>query len=72
MKQTMIAVLVLLSATAASAQTQEQREACMPDYQKLCSSVLPGGGRILKCLRDHSADITERCRTAIASATPPK
>jgi len=70
----MIAALLTLLATSASAQgpTSEQREACMPDYEKLCSGVVPGGGRILKCLREHSTEITDRCRAAISNASRPR
>jgi hypothetical protein len=74
MTRTMIGILLLFSAAEAHAQgpTPAQREACMPDYQKFCSSVLPGGGRILNCLREHSSEITDRCRAAISTATPPR
>jgi hypothetical protein len=27
---------------------------CRPDYDRLCSGVQPGGGRILACLQSHA------------------
>jgi hypothetical protein len=75
MKQAAIAVLAASLAAPVAAQdapTPAQREACMPDYQKFCASVLPGGGRILRCLREHSVEIGDRCRMAISAANVAK
>eukprot|EP00958_Prasinococcus_capsulatus_P008020 scaffold751_cov395-Prasinococcus_capsulatus_cf.AAC.27 len=35
---------------------------CKPDVQKYCSNVKPGLGRVHRCLRDHSTDISEECK----------
>jgi hypothetical protein len=43
------------------------RQACEADYHRLCATVLPGGGRILKCLTDHDNDLTPDCRSALRS-----
>ena len=45
-----------------------QRQACAADFQKLCADVMPGGGRIVTCLREHAASLSEACRAAIDEA----
>lgn len=44
------------------------REACKADYDRFCSKVRPGGGRILQCLQDHVGDLTPACRAALPAA----
>lgn len=46
------------------AQTAEQRAACKDDFQKLCKGVMPGGGRVIKCLTEHKDKVSEGCRKA--------
>jgi hypothetical protein len=41
--------------------------ACRPDVERFCSSVVPGGGRIIACLRDHAADLSQPCRDEAAA-----
>lgn len=42
--------------------------ACQGDIQKHCASVIPGGGRIVRCLAANRADVSEGCRNAILAA----
>ncbi|HKD53746.1 MAG TPA: cysteine rich repeat-containing protein [Steroidobacteraceae bacterium] len=44
------------------------RSQCGADFQKFCSSVQLGGGHGVACLREHAADLTPGCRTALTSA----
>jgi hypothetical protein len=44
-------------------------EACWDDVTRLCDGVRPGGGRILKCLKEHESDLSEPCKAALQ---PPK
>jgi len=44
------------------------RDACKADYDRLCSGVRPGGGRILQCLDAHAADLSASCRAALPQA----
>jgi hypothetical protein len=48
--------------------------ACKGDVQKFCKDVQPGGGRIIKCLEDHKAELSPECaaqeKTAHAAPTP--
>ena len=56
----------LLSAQTAS--PQDPRIACAADVQKLCSNVPQGGGRIIACLKQHQAEVSDRCKQAIVGA----
>jgi hypothetical protein len=57
-------LLSLGLSTPSQAQTAEQRAACKDDFQKLCKGVMPGGGRVLKCLSEHKDKVSEGCRKA--------
>jgi hypothetical protein len=41
---------------------------CRNDAAALCAGVIPGGGRILKCLACQSANLTPSCKTALNNA----
>lgn len=41
---------------------------CRGDYDRLCSSVVPGGGRILACLQDHVNQLSPNCAHAMPRA----
>jgi hypothetical protein len=63
---------------ACSAQTQvspqTRREAialmkvCRGDYDRLCASVRPGGGRVLACLQNHANQLSAACGQALPRA----
>ena len=42
--------------------------ACGADRQRLCSSVLPGGGRIVRCLAANADGLSPQCRSAMIEA----
>ena len=44
------------------------RAACASDVQKLCAGVPSGGGRIIACLKQHQAEVSDGCKQAIAKA----
>ena len=41
------------------------QQACTGDMEKFCKDVQPGGGRILKCLRERSQELSSVCRQEI-------
>jgi hypothetical protein len=52
--------------TCAQAQdARTAREVCATDYKKFCSTVTPGGGRIVKCLADNLERLAPDCKAAI-------
>ncbi len=42
--------------------------ACSEDTKKFCKDVKQGEGRVLKCLGEHEAQLSEGCRKSLASA----
>jgi hypothetical protein len=65
-----VAVVIVLAApapaAAASAQpSPELCQLCEADYHRLCPTIVPGGGRILKCLLDNDKDLSTKCRAAL-------
>lgn len=40
----------------------EAQQACTGDMEKFCKDVQPGGGRILRCLREHTQELSSACR----------
>ena len=42
---------------------------CQRDYHRLCSFVLPGHGRVARCLLDHEAQLAPNCRQALSIAS---
>lgn len=46
----------------------ELKEACQADLDKFCKDVQPGEGRLAKCLKEHTAELSETCSKKIAEA----
>jgi hypothetical protein len=69
MSRLSIAVVVFAAglSTEAFAQnlTSEQRTACKADYEKYCSGVMPGGGRIIACLNKQRDSLGEACKKVL-------
>ncbi|MGX9965195.1 cysteine rich repeat-containing protein [Roseomonas sp. F4] len=72
MSRSLILVTLLVTAAvlpAAAQQPQQQRallNACGADYRTHCANTPRGEGRILACLRQNSAQLTQPCRDALA------
>lgn len=65
---TMTTLFTIAQAEAA----EDARKACRADYEQFCKDTMPGGGRIAKCLADHSDRLSSACRTAMADAKASK
>jgi hypothetical protein len=67
------AFLVVASPPSGSAQDSlqvRQREAmmaCTEDRIRLCSNVLPGGGRVVACMQFHAEKLSQRCFQAMTA-----
>ena len=59
-------VAAALTALAQDARSQA-REACEADYRRLCTGIMPGGGRIRKCLDEHADALSPRCKQIISA-----
>ena len=58
-----------LYAQAVSSQASaDAQAACASDVQKLCAGVQSGGGRIIACLKQHQAEVSDGCKQAIVKA----
>jgi hypothetical protein len=42
----------------------------MPDFQKYCSGVAPGGGRIIQCLAKQTDKLTPECKKVVQAHAP--
>jgi outer membrane biosynthesis protein TonB len=49
------------------AQRAAVRAACRSDYMANCSSVTPGGAAAVKCLVQHEANLSAKCKQAVAA-----
>jgi hypothetical protein len=67
MKRLIFAALALsLSAAAAAKEPGNDPFApCKPDYERLCKSVQPGEGRIVKCMMDNKANVSAPCKAVL-------
>ncbi|CAN5256207.1 hypothetical protein BH10PSE10_BH10PSE10_14390 [soil metagenome] len=69
LRMCLAAVMLSLPALASAQEiTAAQRTACKTDYEKYCSNVMPGGGRILACLAKENANLSPACKAALAAA----
>jgi hypothetical protein len=43
------------------------KKACKEEHKKLCKDVKPGEGRIIKCLKQNEAQLSDACKAALAT-----
>lgn len=41
---------------------REAHEACKADVEKFCKDTKPGAGRVIKCLKEHEAELSSECK----------
>ena len=51
---------------------QQFRAACDPDIKQFCANVQPGGGRVIRCLQDHSKEVSPPCHQVLEKREPRK
>ncbi len=62
-KSVILGVAFLFISGAAFAHHKGNHEgACKADVEKFCKDVKPGGGAILKCLNEHSSELSTECK----------
>ena len=71
------ALMILAGASVAAAQQPPNnammmsgpvQQACDKDVKTLCPTVQPGGGRVIACLRENSAQVSPKCKEALKTA----
>jgi hypothetical protein len=40
-------------------------KACRPDREKYCAGVEKGGGRVMACMKEHAAELSPGCKSAL-------
>lgn len=51
---------------------KEVHKACEDDITMFCAGVQPGAGRVLKCLKEHKAELSSKCQEGITKAKEKK
>jgi hypothetical protein len=70
-RTTAVATLAFLLCAGCAVHTgsgSAKGEACRVEMEKFCKNVQPGEGRIVKCLRDHEAGLSDECRAYVNTA----
>jgi hypothetical protein len=45
-----------------TAKVRAWRQACQDDVQEFCAGIQPGGGNLLRCLRQHQDQLSKTCQ----------
>jgi len=67
MRSRIMTVILSLSVVTLFCSTAVARDwgACAADHKKFCKGVKPGAGRIAKCMWQHRAELSERCKAQV-------
>ena len=65
---TAIALLAAGFAASAGAQGRKGEGPCAEDAKKFCGDVKPGGGRVVKCMKGHEAELSPACQAEMKRA----
>jgi hypothetical protein len=66
---TIVSLVAIMSGVSIRAQSQEISNAdpCSADIQKFCKGVKPGGGTIAACMKEHSQELSQSCKSHVAA-----
>jgi len=53
------------------ARIQALQEACRNDLEKFCAGAKAGGGRKIRCLKQHEAEVSADCKSALEKKHAP-
>lgn len=53
---------VVLACAMLGAAAKAGENPCKADIEKFCKDVQPGEGRIVKCLKEHEAELSVECK----------
>lgn len=62
-----IAVVAWLSGASVLRAT-EHSQPCAAAREKFCSGIKPGGGALMKCLKEHEAELSDACKQRVHQA----
>ncbi len=65
-------VFVTLASFGASADTPEERNACMGDAFRVCGHAIPSRDRVIACLYDNTSKLSTACRQVISKKPRPE
>ncbi|SIQ78001.1 MULTISPECIES: cysteine rich repeat-containing protein [unclassified Bosea (in: a-proteobacteria)] len=69
MTRIVLAALMLTAAIPAFAQDRAAvRTACQADFARNCPGIMPGGGRLMACLKEKPDQFSQTCRDALRTA----
>lgn len=57
--------LLTMVGGARSQELEDLKTYCLEDIERLCKGVEPGGGRVLKCLKSHTKEMSVGCAQAL-------
>jgi hypothetical protein len=60
-----VVAAVFCLSLAGGVSAEEKDRPCAADAEKLCKDVQPGEGRVAKCLKEHSNELSPACKDNI-------
>lgn len=60
------AAFAMLALSVAQAAENDDPGGCRAEMQKYCKDVKPGGGRMMQCMKQHEAELSQECRGRMA------